>query len=216
MGLLDDIIDAVIATVDLEPGVSLQLRRYPNSDAESLELVPALAQLEVLGYADVPSQGLVGQPSDPSWLYVRYRTENGGATVGWVSGQYVSLTRLDRPVELEEVPIVDATETGYYEAPGVSQIPFEQQKVIGTVDLNPGANLNLRDRPDSQARVVIGIPSGDSMELLGRNEDGTWARARYTAATGDIEGWVAVQYLIVTRAGQPYDVLELPDLTNAG
>lgn len=208
--------DVVIATVDLEPGISLQLRRFPNSDAESMELVPAQAQLEVLGYADVPSEGLVGQPTDPTWLLVRYRTENGGATVGWVSAQYVTLTRLGRPVELNEVPLVDASEPGFYEAPGESQIPIEQQKVIGVVDLNPGANLNLRDRPDPQARVVVGIPSGDSMELLGRNEDGTWVRVRYEAATGEIEGWVAAQYLTVARGGQPYDVMELPLATSAG
>lgn len=207
--------DAVIATVQLQPGVSLQLRRYPNSNAESLALVPAQAQLEALGYAVAPSEGLVGQPTDPNWVYVRYRTENGGATIGWVSAQYVTLSRLGRAYALEDLALIDIDEAGYFEAPGQGPvIPAELQEVIGTVNLNPGANLNLRDRPSVDARVVLGIPSGESMVLLGRNGDGSWLRARYSSATGDLEGWVAAQFLIVTRGGQLYDVGKLPILTD--
>jgi hypothetical protein len=203
--------DAVIATVELEPGVSLQLRRYPETSAESLELVPAQAQLEVLGYAEAPSEGLVGQPTEPIWLYVRYRTENGGATIGWVSQQYVSLSRLGRPVGLEELPVVDVGEAGYYELPGQAPpIPLEQQDVIGVVNLNPGANLNLRDRPSADGRVIVGIPSGDLMVINGRNGDGTWLQVTYESAAGDLEGWVASQYLTITRGGQPYDIIDLP------
>lgn len=206
--------DAVIATVELEPGVSLQLRVYPETDAESLGLVPAQAQLEVLGYAEAPSGGGVGQPTSPYWLYVRYRTENGGATIGWVSAQYVSLSRLGREVDIIDVPLADETEAGYFEAPGEAPvIPIELQEVVGTVDLNPGANLNLRDRPANDARVVVGIPSGDSMILNGRNGDGTWVQVTYESASGDLEGWVASQYLIITRGGQDYDVADLPILT---
>ncbi len=206
--------NAVVATVELNPGVSLQLRRYPQADSESLDLVPARAQLEVLGYTEAPGQGRVGEPASPYWLYVRYRTENGGATVGWVSAQYVSLSKLGRAVEITDLPLVDRGEAGYYEAPGESMIPPEQQDVIGVVNLNPGANLNLRDRPSPDARVVLGIPSGDSMVLDGRNGDGTWVHVKYEdAVAGEVEGWVAAQYLTITRGGQPYDIKGLPILT---
>jgi hypothetical protein len=206
--------DAVLATVELEPGVSLQLRRLPKTDAESLALVPAKAQLEVLGYAEAPSAGLVGQPTDPNWLYVRYREENGGATIGWVSVEYVSLSKLGRPVELKDLVLVDANEGGYYEEPGVAPIiPIELQDVVGVVNLNPGANLNLRDRPTADARVVVGIPSGGSMVLNGRNGDGTWVQATYESDAGDLEGWVAAQYLIITRGGLPFEVRDLPILS---
>lgn len=205
--------DAIIATVDLQPGVSLQLRRFPQTDAESLNLVPALAQLEVLGYAESPGEGLVGQPSDPNWLYVRYRTEDGGATVGWVSAQYVTLSRQGRAITLEEVPLVDVSEAGYFEAPGQLAVQAEAQKIIGLVDLNPGANLNLRDRPSADARVVLGIPSGEMLELDGRNGDGTWVHGLYISAAGQFEGWVAAQYLLITQNAQPFDVSTLPILT---
>jgi uncharacterized protein YraI len=206
--------NAVIATVELDPGVSLQLRRFPETQAESLGLVPAGAQLEVLGYAEAPNEGLVGQPTSPNWLYVRYRTENGGATIGWVSAQYVSLSQLGRPVELASLPLVDVSEGGYYELPGQApQIPVEQQDVVGIVNLNPGANLNLRDRPSADGRVVVGIPSGEAMILKGRNGDGAWVQVTYKSAAGDLEGWVAAQYLTITRGGQPYDIKGLPILT---
>ena len=133
--------NAVLATVNLDPGVSLQLRRFPQTQAESLSLVPAGAQLEVLGYAEVPSEGLVGQPTDPNWVYVRYLTENGGATIGWVSAQYVTLSQLGRPVELASLPLVDVAEAGFYELPGQAPVvPADQQDVVGIVNLNPGAN----------------------------------------------------------------------------
>ncbi len=206
--------DAVLATVELQPGVSLQLRRFPKTDAESLALVPALAQLEVLGYAEAPSEGLVGQPTSPYWLYVRYRQEDGSATVGWVSAQYVSLSKLGRPYELTDLVVVDVTEGGYFEAPGQQPvIPLEQQKVVGTVNLNPGANLNLRDRPSADGRVVVGIPAGESMVINGRNGDGSWVQVTYTSRTGELDGWVAAQYLIITRGGQTYDVRNLPIVT---
>ncbi|GIV80735.1 MAG: hypothetical protein KatS3mg051_0089 [Anaerolineae bacterium] len=206
--------DAVIATVELQPGVSLQLRRFPKTDAESLALVPALAQLEVLGYAEAPSEGLVGQPTNPYWLYVRYRQEDGSATVGWVSAQYVSLSKLGRPYEITDLVVVDVTEGGYFEAPGQRPaIPVEQQDVVGTVNLNPGANLNLRDRPSADGRVVVGIPSGESMVINGRNGDGTWVQVTYTSPTGKLDGWVASQYLIITRGGQPYEIRNLPIVT---
>ena len=206
--------DAIMATVNLQPGVSLQLRRNPRTDAESLALVPAQAQLEALGYAEVPSEGLVGQPTDPNWLFVRYRQEDGSATVGWVSAQYITLSRLGRAVPITDLVVVDAEEAGYYEAPGVTPvIPAELQDVVGTVNLNPGANLNLRDQPTADGRVIVGIPTGDSVILNGRNGDGTWVQVTYRSATGDLNGWVAAQYLIVTRGGQAYDVRNLPILT---
>ena len=38
-------------------------------------------------------------------------------------------------------------------------------------------------------------------------------KVTYKSATGDLEGWVAAQYLTITRGGQPYDIQGLPILT---
>lgn len=211
------IYDAVLATVELDPGVSLQLRRYPQTDAEALDRIPAQAQAEVLGYAEVPSEGLVGQPVDPNWLRVRYLKEDGGAVIGWISAQYVSISQLGRPVEITSLPQVDPEEAGFYEQTGQPlPVPVEQQEIVGVVALNPGANLNLRDRPTQDARVVVGIPSGETVILNGRNADATWVRVTYESAAGTLEGWVAAQYLSISRGGQSVDLMAtLPDLTEA-
>lgn len=210
------IYNAILATVNLDPGVSLQVRRMPATNAEALDRAPAGTQLEALGYIEAPSEGLVGQPVDPNWIRVRYIKENQAATVGWVSAQYVTLSQLGRALDLSALPLLEEAEPGFYETPGVQPvIPIEQQAVIGFVTLDPGANLNLRDRPTQDARVVVGIPSGSTVELLGRNFDGTWVRVTYSSQGITLEGWVATQYLTVTRGGQAYDVMELPDVGEA-
>lgn len=208
--------NAILATVNLDPGVSLQIRRMPATDAEALDRAPSGTQLEALGYIEAPSEGLVGQPVDPNWIRVRYIKENQAATIGWVSAQYVTLSQLGRALQITDLPLLPEAEPGFYETPGVQpQIPVEQQAVVGAVTLDPGANLNLRDRPTQDARVVVGIPSGSTVELIGRNFDGTWVRVTYDNQGVTLEGWVATQYLTVTRGGQAYDVMELPDVGEA-
>lgn len=210
------IYNAILATVNLDPGVSLQIRRMPATDAEALDRAPAGTQFEALGYIESPSEGLVGQPVDPNWVRVRYIKENQAATVGWVSAQYVSISQLGRALDLTALPVLEEAEPGFYETPGIQpQIPIEQQAIVGAVALDPGANLNLRDRPTQDARVVVGIPSGSTVELIGRNFDGTWVRVTYETEGTVLEGWVATQYLTVTRGGQAYDVMELPDVGEA-
>ena len=206
--------DATLATVELDPGVSLQLRRLPQTNAESLDLVPAGAQLEVLGYIEAPSEGMVGQPVNPNWLRVRYLKEDGSATIGWVSAQYISLSRQGRTVELAEIPLLEEAEAGFYEAPGQQppQVPADQQNVTGVVILNPGANLNLRDRPDANAFVLSAIPSGAVLTINGRNVDATWVQVTYETDTGLMQGWVASQYLTITRGGQAVDLMTLPEI----
>ncbi|MBN2303858.1 MAG: DUF4397 domain-containing protein [Anaerolineae bacterium] len=215
------IYNAVLATVNLEPGVSLQLRRYPDPNAEVLERVPAQAQMEVLAVVEAPTEGLVGQPTNPYWIYVRYRQEFGSSTVGWVSAEYIFFTHLDRYMELEDlvdlqVPFIETSEIepGFYEEAGQPpQLPLEMQDVIGIVTLNPGANLNLRDRPAVDGIVILGIPSGEFVVLNGRSGDGTWVQVTYETDTGPVNGWTASQYLTVTRGGQPWAIKDLEILT---
>jgi len=205
--------NAILATVNLDPGVSLQVRRMPATNAESLDRAPAGTQFEALGYVEAPSEGLVGQPVDPNWVRVRYIKENQAATIGWVSAQYVTISQLGRALDLSALPKLEEAEPGFYESPGVQpQIPIEQQAVVGVVTLDPGANLNLRDRPTADGRVVVGIPTGAALTLIGRNFDGTWVRVTYVNQGVTLEGWVATQYLTITRGGQPYDVLLLSDV----
>jgi hypothetical protein len=127
----------------------------------------------------------------------------------------VSISQADRALEITEVPLADAEEAGFLEAPGQQPaIPVEQQDIVGVVNLNPGANLNLRDRPSPDAFVVRAIPSGDVVVINGRNGDGNWVRVTYEADTGLLEGWVATQYLLISQGGQPVVLADLPILSD--
>jgi uncharacterized protein YgiM (DUF1202 family) len=55
--------------------------------------------------------------------------------------------------------------------------------------------LNLRTGPDTTYGVVGQLKKNDRLELLARNEVGTWLRVR---AEGGREGWVFAEYIYTT------------------
>jgi len=111
--------------------------------------------------------------------------------------------------------VLDPEEAGFYETPGQAPfIPIEQQEIMAVVLLDPGANLNLRDRPSADAFVVVGVPSGEVLTVNGRNGDGTWVRVTYETATGPLEGWVAAQYLTITQGGQPVNLSTMENVSD--
>lgn len=76
------------ALVDkIDPNANLQLRRTPNAQGESLGLIPAGTQVQV-----------IGRNGDGNWLFVNF---NG--TEGWINAFYVSLSKNGRRVKIEDV-----------------------------------------------------------------------------------------------------------------
>ena len=55
--------------------------------------------------------------------------------------------------------------------------------------------LNMRTGPGTKYDLIAKLNQGQSMSLLGRNSDGTWALVRLP---GGQEGWVFTQYLTAT------------------
>jgi hypothetical protein len=82
--------DAVIATVQLNPGANLHLRRQPNENAESLALIPNGTQLVV-----------TGQIESGDWLQVSYEGQQG-----WIASQYVTLTMNGVPYQSSLLPVI--------------------------------------------------------------------------------------------------------------
>lgn len=80
----------LIATVILDPGANLHLRRTPDAASASLALIPSGATMLVYG-----------KTSDGEWLQVNYDN-----TEGWVASAYVDLRYNDRRVDIEDVPDV--------------------------------------------------------------------------------------------------------------
>ncbi|MCS7071181.1 MAG: SH3 domain-containing protein, partial [Anaerolinea sp.] len=82
--------DAVVAEVVLDPGANLHLRRRANRDSESLALIPAGTQVIVNGRNEIGD-----------WLQVTFEGIDG-----WVSTQYVFVTRNGRRVDIQTLPVV--------------------------------------------------------------------------------------------------------------
>ena len=103
------------AIVNLDPGARLQLRQYPTSTALSLGLLAPEEKLLVLGrrgqteiyleespdlpvdlsdYTGDPAAALYPvedlEPAD-TWLFVMFKTPDGGALFGWVNALYLQV-----------------------------------------------------------------------------------------------------------------------------
>jgi hypothetical protein len=203
-------LNLIIATVNVDPGVNLQLRRTPDIAAESLALLPLGTQLVVLEKTEVASRGgLVGEPSSLIWLYVRFSTENGTLT-GWVNSQFVTLSQNGRPFALSDVPTAAEVRVGGLQgSPLVAPPPPATQVVTATIDkVDPGANLHLRRNPDASSESLGLIPSGTQLEVLGRNGDGTWLQVEYNG----VRGWINASFVSVTRGGRPYKIEDIPNV----
>jgi len=82
-----DLRNQVVATILLNPGANIHLRRTPNSGGESLGLIPSGATVLV-----------AGRTPDSQWLRVSY-----DGIDGWISSQYVDLRLNGRRIELADV-----------------------------------------------------------------------------------------------------------------
>ncbi|PJF42444.1 MAG: hypothetical protein CUN50_04070 [Candidatus Thermofonsia Clade 1 bacterium] len=202
----------IIATVNVDPGVNLQMRRTPDIAAESLALLPLGTQLVVLEKTEVESRGgLVGEPSSLTWLYVRFTSDSGTLT-GWVNSQFVVLTRDGRPFSLDDVPTATEIRVGGLQgSPSVAPPPPATQTITATIDkVDPGANLHLRRNPDASSESLALIPSGTQLPVLGRNGPGTWLQVEYNG----VRGWINASFVSVTRGGRAFKIAEIANVTD--
>ncbi|MFP4324311.1 MAG: DUF4397 domain-containing protein, partial [Anaerolineales bacterium] len=215
--------EGILATVNVNRGVNLQLRRTPGVDGESLALVPGGAQLRIIEQTSVPVTGDVGEPTVPEWLFAEFQQADGTRVRGWLSAEFVILTLEGRLVTLEQVPVAqDITRGGLVteddvilpEGGGAAPPPPAQTSgVQGTLLTDAGTNLNVRAEPNESALVRVSIPNTTPLQVLGRNSAGDWVQISATTGTGPVTGWIRTQFVQLTFNGQPYDVTQL-DVTS--
>ncbi len=199
----------IIGTITVDEGRNLQLRRTPGIDGESLALVPAGATVIVLSKYDVKPKGVIGEPTNPTWLLVRYETDQGAIT-GWVNLQYVQLTRNQRPLDIADVRKATEITRGFIEGNATAVKPPAAPGIIATVNkVNPGTNLQLRSQPDATSESLALIPSGSELQVVGRNGDGNWLKVKFE----DKEGWINSQYVTVTKSGKTYNIADITNIT---
>lgn len=225
--------DVVTVTViGLNPDANLNLRRTPETDGEVLAGIPNGTVLEFLGLPVI--EGEEGVPAATptavegvtleDWVFVRYLPPEGGSITGWVFNQFLIYQLNGEEVSLDElfarelVPGVDPTTIGEVSANAPEFVPPTPDPLldayVATVELDPGANLNLRRTPSDQGEVLVQIPSGSQVVIDGRTADGLWLQTTFEGFTG----WISSRFVSLTFNGELVEVEEIPitDDTDAG
>ncbi|NDJ84616.1 MAG: DUF4397 domain-containing protein [Chloroflexi bacterium] len=209
------VVEIPVATVNLDRGVNLHLRRQPSSDSESLTLVPNGAQLVVIerttGEAvEVVEEEPDGEDTtddeesidvDSTWLFVEFTDADRIVRTGWVLARYTILSLGGEELELSEIPVADTIQTGEElglatpapdgNAGASSGTTGSSTEVTGTISIPEGANLNMYEQPDANSALVRSLGNGATVTVLGRNTDGSWLNVRYEAiGEGTWVGWV--------------------------
>ncbi|MCC6801331.1 MAG: DUF4397 domain-containing protein [Anaerolineae bacterium] len=193
---------AIVTNVD--PGVRVHLRRVPSVQGESLALVPAGTQMELLGVNE-----------DRDWVFVRFTAPQSTVT-GWTSTNFVTFQRNNSAVDfarlelLGELNTISTDQRGSVVTSGQTgpTVAEDLRDVVAgeVVGLNPDANLHLRRYNNDQAESLALLPDGTMMVVTGRSTDDLWYQVTYQGQ----QGWVFSQYVELTFNGQPYEKETLP------
>jgi uncharacterized protein YgiM (DUF1202 family) len=230
----------IAGKVDTDPGVNLKLREYPSTDARTLALVPTDTILEIDGVrgpatvegkatpvatATLSAEGLV---IDDIWVFATWAQPDGGAITGWTKAQYLVLTdprgkRITKVADMVAFPQIPANRYGSIDSSSATPVPPDTNRIVGTVNVDVGVNLQLRRTPGIDGESLTLLPAGTELTVLektavksqgglvGEPQSTIWLWARYTTDSGYINGWVNSQFIVLTQHNRPYDIKELPE-----
>jgi uncharacterized protein YgiM (DUF1202 family) len=209
------------ARILLDPGVNLQLRQYPSSDALSLGLAPSGTILDVVGREGAPvdtdgneipladgtdfvdpvtllTEEQKDLESDTTWLNVIYHTPDGGQITAWVNALYLDVNDAKGLGQrLADLPTVPRNQPGEASDTSVSSPVAKEEFVEAVVSqLDEGVNLNIRRTAKTDSEVLARVATGLSLELIGFGTSGDWAFVRYRPTEGGaVTGWASTLYL---------------------
>ncbi|MCA9909704.1 MAG: DUF4397 domain-containing protein [Anaerolineae bacterium] len=201
--LPENIVQAIV--LGLDAGVNLQIRRTPSTSGESLALVPNDTVMELLGVNEARE-----------WAFVRYVQPEGGIVRGWVSTRFLRYTFRDRSIDYEEMEtrellnIIEDTQRGDMLSGAAGPIAPTQNPlrdvVVGTIQLNAGANLHLRRNPNANSESLALMPDGTQLIVSGRTDTAEWVQVEFEGQVG----WTSSRYLSYTFNGASYDLQAIP------
>ena len=215
--------------VDLDPSARLQLRQYPSSDALSLGLVPGQSELIVLGrrglteiypgeiadlpidfsdYTSDPAAALYPAqdlPKAETWLFVMYRTDDGGALLGWVNAFFLQVyDESGLQQRLASLPMVRQNRAGSTFNTTVQPPDLADYVTARVHRLNPDALLNMRIANDPESEVMMQLAPNADLILVGLDEADAWAFVEFVADSGQVfRGWVSAAYVQLLLNGVP-------------
>ena len=226
-------ITGYLGQVDTNPGTNLKIREYPREDAKTLALAPSGAVLDIVGIkgpAQVPNEATPtatatlspeGLTIDQLWVFVIWRTDDGGQISGWTKPLYLittdprghRLTKIEDFLLLNQVP---ENEFGEIATGLATPIPTRDLRPRARVArVNEGTNLQIRRLPDIEGESLALVPNGVEMiaiertdvasrgGLVGEPESLTWVRVQLETDTGTVTGWVNSQYVDLYLVGRP-------------
>ncbi len=224
------------ARIAVNPGVNLQLREYPNSDAKSLGLAPGGSSVIVNGRQGAPidingnvitlpdgtafvdlAEGLdKNQDLDPSltWLNVTFTTADGGTITAWVNAFYLDVRAPDGTAQrLADLPTIPLNRPGARQNTQVTPPPVVKDTVtVEVFNLNQGTNLNIRRTASVDGEVLARLPNGTQLEFIGLGASGEWVFVGYRPAEGGrITGWASQTYLRYIWRGEITELSELAE-----
>ncbi|MCB9460062.1 MAG: DUF4397 domain-containing protein [Anaerolineaceae bacterium] len=199
--------------MNLNPGVSLNIRRTPETGGEVLERLPNGTATEFVGLIMPDEDGA------QDWVFVSYSPAGGGVITGWASLLYLRFEFNGRSITLDEMnerglleeadpELRGAIRGGASQATAPTPDPT-RDAYVAEVNLNPGANLQFRLTPDATSESLNLIPSGSRLIIDGRTPEGDWLLTNYDGQSG----WVAADFVVLSFNGRFVDVIEVPVVT---
>ncbi len=154
-----------------------------NTSAKDVHSGPDFSYSKIATVYQNETVTLLGRNSDSSWVYVT--TPNN--VTGWMTTTFITASV---PISnLPEVIVTTATPTTPTTTPQVSTataVPVNATAVINT------GKLNVRSGPGIQYGILTAVNYGETVNLLARNPESTWALVRTSQA---VDGWVNVKYI---------------------
>jgi uncharacterized protein YraI len=136
--------NAYVATVALETGSNLNLRREPDANSEVLAPIPAGTQVIVKSRTE-----------DGNWLNVTYEEQDGWIAAKTDAATFVDITFNGKPAQINDIPV-----TGEAVQPPAAQ----QSNTTATPETD---SLNLPVRVSDAFVMLTGSPGGENQGLPG-------------------------------------------------
>ncbi|HEY65455.1 MAG TPA: SH3 domain-containing protein [Caldilineae bacterium] len=175
-----------------------ELKAEPRLDADVVAMVRGGQVLD-----------MVGRTEPPTWVLVIYPPDSEGRA--WIPvGQlriYNDVTLLP-VVEEAAAVLVTATPTPETTVTPVVTQPVATRPPIALTARITADVLNVRAGPSTEYAIISKLRNGDQVQVVGRNEEGTWLLVIYDEAT-EAQGWIFAQYADVSG-----DVQEAPVATS--
>lgn len=155
----------------------VNVRSGPDAGNESLGLLPAASQVQI-----------IGKDASDKWLAITFAQSPNG--IGWVTAEFVEVAGdADNLSIIQVAPLPSEAQPT---SPPESQPdqPTESQKRTATTT----SQINARSGPASTFESLGLLEANTQVVLTGRNLINTWAQIEYPEGS-EKRAWVAVAYL---------------------